>query len=747
MSVQNEPESAAGATQATDVTADTSEKTFPVVGIGASAGGLKALERFFQHLPDASGMAFVIVQHLAPDYKSELVMLLQRHTSMTVAQVREGVQVQPNTVYVIPPNKVLTIDDSTLRLTQRHRQVRQQGPIDIFFSSLAAAQTDRAVAIVLSGTGSDGAIGVKAVKEHGGITMAQTPDDAEYDGMPRSAIATNCVDLVGSAKELAARLVGYCESVRKIPVPPADTSFSTTNTSTLHQILSLLHETVGHDFTNYKESTILRRIGRRMRINDVDNMADYLQYLRQTPAEHNALFRDFLISVTNFFRDPEAFHAVQKLVIQKLIAEKSPTEQLRIWVPGCASGEEAYSLAMLLNEAMEAEQVVHDIQIFATDLDQEALSFAQRGFYNDAIVGEVPGDRLLRHFTKASGGYQIKKALREQILFANHNLISDPPFSRLDFISCRNLLIYLDRELQEKILELFHYALLPGGYLLLGTSESTDVATDLFTALDKKQRIFQRQEVVAVQPHRFVTAPRRQQLTTVGTREPQPNVRTQVAEQYQQWRLQQYTPPALLVDSNYNLIYLFGDAGRYVQMKEGPASLNILDGVLPAFRLNLRTALYDAFQHGVQTTTPIQQVDIDGERSHVRLQVGPVAQEGVPDGLTEVVFEEYPTTLFPHAQPHTTEAAERNTLAERLEEELVRTKERLQTTVEEYELNENTVLTRDVVEMPGAVAVAVLNDNNELLMLNQYRHPVRMNLWEVPAGLLDIDGEDPLVAA
>ncbi|MCA9918878.1 MAG: hypothetical protein KC445_13045, partial [Anaerolineales bacterium] len=444
------------------------KKPLYIVGIGASAGGLDSLEKFFRNMPPDRDLAFVIVQHLSPDFKSLMGELLSRYTAMAIHRVTDGIQVEANAIYLIPPRKDMVLIDGHLHITDFGDSDSLHLSIDTFFRSLAREAGDKAVAIIMSGTGSDGSRSLQEIEQFNGLIMVQDPKSAAFDGMPRSAIATNCVDLVGSAKELAARLVGYCESVRKIPVPPADTSFSTTNTSTLHQILSLLHETVGHDFTNYKESTILRRIGRRMRINDVDNMADYLQYLRQTPAEHNALFRDFLISVTNFFRDPEAFHAVQELVIQKLIAEKSPTEQLRIWVPGCASGEEAYSLAMLLNEAMEAEQVVHDIQIFATDLDQEALSFAQRGFYTDAIVGEVPGDRLLRHFTKASGGYQIKKALREQILFANHNLISDPPFSRLDFISCRNLLIYLDRELQEKILELFHYALLPGGYLLLG---------------------------------------------------------------------------------------------------------------------------------------------------------------------------------------------------------------------------------------------------------------------------------------
>lgn len=704
--------------------------TFPIVGIGASAGGLKALENFFQHLPEESGMAFVIVQHLAPDYKSELVMLLQRHTTMDVVQITEELPVQPNAVYVIPPNKVLTIEDGTLHLAQRQRQTRQHGPIDVFFFALAADQAERAVAIVLSGTGSDGALGIKAVKEQGGVTLAQEPEDAEYDGMPRSAIATNCVDLVGTAKELAARLVGYRENAMRINLPSTDTSLTDDDATMLKSILSLLRESVGHDFAHYKDSTILRRIARRMRINDIENMADYLRHLRKNEREHKALFQDFLISVTNFFRDGEVFQAVQEEVVPTLIGKNRQNEQLRIWVPGCATGEEAYSLAILFAEIANTQHRELAIQIFATDIDQDALAVAQRGFYSDAITAEVSSDRLLRNFDRVAGGYQIKKNIREKILFANHNLISDPPFSRLDLISCRNLLIYLDRELQETILGLFHYALRPHGYLLLGTSESTDVATGLFQAKNKKQRIFQRLEAAPAPVHLLAQPRHRGRIPgeSVLTKSEQPADRL---SQYDQWRLQHHTPPALLVDSHYNIHHLFGDAGRYIEMKAGPASLHILDAILPPLRLDLRTALYDVFQNQIQTTTRMHEVVVDNERIYLRLRVGPVVREHFPEELIEVIFEEFPEALFAHYQIESQDETEQNLLAERLEEELIRTKERLQTTVEEYEssneelqasneelqsMNEELQSTTEQLETSKEELQSV---NEELIIVNQ----------------------------
>lgn len=705
---------------------------FPVVGIGASAGGLKALESFFQHLPETSGMAFVIVQHLSPDYKSELVMLLQRHTSMEVIQITEDMAVQPNVVYVIPPNKVLTIQDGRLQLTQRHRESRKHGPIDAFFTSLASERLELAVAIVLSGTGSDGSIGIKAIKEQGGITMAQRPEDAEYDGMPRSAIATNCVELIGSTQDLAEWLVNYHANVKRIRVPSLESTLADDGTSVLAQILILLHDRVGHDFSAYKETTILRRIGRRMRITDIDTMADYLSVLKQDKKECKALFHDFLISVTNFFRDPEVFQAVAQTVVEQIVPVASSKKQLRIWVPGCATGEEVYSLAMLVDEVVSKRNGAVDVQFFATDIDQDALAFAEKGFYPDSIAANVSAERLLRYFTRESGGYRIKKSIREQILFANHSLISDPPFSRLDFISCRNLLIYLSRTTQEKIFALFHYALRADGYLLLGTSESAESVSNLFASVDQKHRIFQRKEAVRNQPAAFALPKQRtvsidrNRLPSGITRQGDPNL----TEGYQQWRLQHHAPPVILVDEQYNLVHLYGSAGRYLQIQEGPATLNILDAILPELRLRLRTALYDAVQNRLQTEHT-QRVTIQERDLYLHLRVGPVEQPQLPDNVVEIVFMEFPAAFVPSLVSKSSLAGDDTNLAERLEEELIRTKEQLQTTVEEYEssneelqasneelqsMNEELQSTTEQLETSKEELQSV---NEELIIVNQ----------------------------
>lgn len=715
------------------ITTSGQNQIFPVVGIGASAGGLRALEQFFRHLPDETGMAFVIVQHLAPNYKSELAMLLQRHTSLEVQQITDGLAVHPNAIYVIPPGQELSLEGEVLRLTQRGPHSRSRSPIDVFFHALANELSERAVAIVLSGTGTDGTNGVKAVKENGGFTMAQEPTDAEYDGMPKSAIGTNCIDLVAPATELAERLVSYRQSVLKVQFPQLAESLANSDTDILQRILVQLRERVGHDFTNYKHSTILRRIGRRMRVQNIDDMADYLSYLRRDHQEVQALFRDFLISVTNFFRDPQAFEALEEQVMPKLFSRKQqPVEQLRIWVPGCATGEEAYSLAILLSEYAAKNEARPDIQIFATDIDREALAFAQRGFYSDAITSEVGTERLQRFFRKEAAGYRVTKEIREKILFASHNLVTDPPFSRLDFIACRNLLIYLERPLQETVFGLFHYALQPGGYLFLGSSESPDVAQDLFSAVDKKHRVFQRRDSVITEPRFLATSNRpKPRMQQPSTREEQRQQLSQVEEQYQQWRLQQYAPPALLVDNNHKIVHLFGNARRYVQMNEGPATLNVLDAILAPLRIELRTALYEAFQNQTHTVSRLQQITIDDEPVQLRFQVGPVKIQNFPDALVEVVFEEYPTSLLIPTSVESESDAEVNTLAQQLEEELVRTKERLQTTIEEYEssneelqasneelqsMNEELQSTTEQLETSKEELQSV---NEELIVVNQ----------------------------
>ncbi|MCB0182147.1 MAG: hypothetical protein KDI62_28235, partial [Anaerolineae bacterium] len=444
---------------------DEGPKSFPIVGIGASAGGLKAFEQFFQKMPKNSGMAFVLIQHLAPHHDSELAELLQNHTRMKVTQVENKTPVQPNHVYVIPPGKSLSIKERTLYLSEPVERRGHRAPIDLFFRSLADDQGENAICVVLSGTGTDGTLGLKAVKERAGITMAQSTTDADYDGMPKSAIRTGLVDLVGTAGELAEKLLSYKDSKAKIHIPEEEEALPEGDSEALTRIFAQLRAKTGHDFTHYKRSTILRRIGRRLQVNQISTMTEYLAYLRQNPDEVQALFKDFLISVTNFFRDPDAFAALEKQTISEIFQHKGSKNQIRVWVAGCATGEEAYSIAILLNEYASMLTSPPSIQVFATDIDDEAIAFAREGFYPESIAADISPERLRRFFVDEVGGYRVKKEIRETVLFAIHNLIEDAPFSKLDLISCRNLLIYLDRNVQEKVFELFHYALQPNGYL------------------------------------------------------------------------------------------------------------------------------------------------------------------------------------------------------------------------------------------------------------------------------------------
>ncbi|MEX0600360.1 MAG: chemotaxis protein CheB, partial [Rhodothermales bacterium] len=442
-----------------------------VVGIGASAGGLKALEAFFSHVSETEGMAFVVIVHLSPEHESQMAELLRQHTSMPVAQVHGPVRVEAGHVYVIPPGKDLSMTDGHLQLSERSR--RGHAPIDHFFRTLAETHGRHAVAVVLSGTGSDGAVGLGRIKEHGGLTMAQSPDEAEYDAMPRSAVATGHVDMILPVAELTQKLQEYRQRARRGTLAENSEELSGADGAVLSKIIAHLRARTGHDFTHYKHATVLRRLTRRLHLCGAEDLKAYLGYLRDTPDEVHHLLNDLLLTVTNFFRDPEAFAALEK-VIPKLFADKELGEAVRAWTCGCATGEEAYSVAMLLGEEAERQSRPPAFQIFASDISESALGVAREGLYPEAISADVPRERLNRFFDKEPSGYLIKQAVRERIVFTVHNLVQDPPFSRLDLITCRNVLIYLDRDVHGRIFEVFHYALRPGGYLFLGNAESID---------------------------------------------------------------------------------------------------------------------------------------------------------------------------------------------------------------------------------------------------------------------------------
>ncbi|MFN8469125.1 MAG: CheR family methyltransferase [Caldilineaceae bacterium] len=462
-----------------------------VIGIGASAGGLAPLRTFFSALPPNTGMTFVVVVHLSPEHESMLPELLRDYTDMAVTQVQARTPMQPNHVYVIPPAKRLVVAAGELDLEELDQAPGRRLQIDTFFRTLAEQHGDGA-AIILSGTGSDGAVGMRAVKEEGGLLLVQAPQEAEYDGMPKSAIATGLVDVVAPVAELAAQLVAAKRTKETLELPAEPQDLAQREQQTLLQILAQLRVRTGHDFSGYKEATLLRRIARRMQLLQLNTLGDYLNRLRQDAEEVDALYRDVLIHVTEFFRDAEAWSVLANDILPQLFEGKGPDDAVRVWTVGCATGEEAYSAAILLLEHAGQLNRPPQIQVFASDLGRIALDFARKGIYPEAIAADVPEARLNRYFVHENSHYQVRSEVRELVLFTPHNLLQDPPFSKLDLVICRNVLIYLQRPVQEHVFEAFHYALRPTGFLFLGSAESTYGVTELFETVDKRHRLYRR---------------------------------------------------------------------------------------------------------------------------------------------------------------------------------------------------------------------------------------------------------------
>ena len=625
---------------------------FPVVGIGASAGGLAAFEAFFSGMPadSESGMAFVLVQHLAPDHKSILTDLVKRYTRMQVFEVEDGMKVKPDCAYIIPPNRDMAFLDGTLQLLEPAAPRGLRLPIDFFFRSLAQDQNERAICIVLSGTGSDGTLGVRAVKGEGGMVMAQNPESTEHDGMPRSAIATGLVDHVLPPAEMPAQLIAYVAHAfgnTPRPVQPMAPKIE----DALKKVFVLLRAQTGHDFSQYKQNTVKRRVERRMAVHQIERLEAYLRYLRQAPSEVESLFRDLLIGVTSFFRDREAFEALQEQIVPRLFVGKASGAVIRAWVPGCSTGEEAYSVAMLLQECLETLKQHQTVQVFATDIDRRAIEKARTGVYPASIAGDVAPERLARFFVPEpdGGAYRIHKSIRDMLVFSEQDLIKDPPFSKLDLISCRNLLIYLSGDLQKRLIPLFHYALNPGGVLFLGTSETVGEFSDLFVTLNHKSKLYQRKEDVAGAQRRGMG--RHVPAATPG--EAVPHARKTLGESKLQLRelteralLQQFTPVGALVDRSGDILYLHGRTGRYLEPAPGEPGMNILKMARDGLRRELSAALRAAAAHQEPVRHPGLRVKTNGDFTSVDLTVRPVI---APRGTTAdetwwylVIFQDAP---------------------------------------------------------------------------------------------------------
>jgi two-component system CheB/CheR fusion protein len=678
--------------------------SFPIVGIGASAGGLAAFEAFFSGMPANidPGMAFVLVQHLAPDHKSILSDLVKRYTRMQVFEVEDGMAVKPNCAYIIPPNRDMALLNGALQLLEPAAPRGHRLPIDFFFRSLAQDQHERAICIVLSGTGSDGTLGARAVKGEGGMAMAQNPASTEYDGMPRSAIATGLMDYVLPPAEMPAQLIAYArhafgKTLRPVhaPTPKGEDA--------LKKIAVLLRAQTGHDFSLYKQSTITRRVGRRMAVQQIERLDGYVRYLQHTPAEVEALFRDLLIGVTSFFRDPQAFEALQEQVIPRLFDHQHAGAGVRVWVPGCSTGEEAYSIAMLLQEHRQDLKQNLKVQVFATDIDRQAIEQARAGVYPASIAADVSPQRLGRFFSlEADGGaYRIHKGIRDLLVFSEQDVIQDPPFSRLDLISCRNLLIYMGGELHKELIPLFHYALNPGGVLFLGTSETVGGFTDLFATLDRKSRLYQRKED-SYSAHRPAM---RQFLPPMTEAEAAPRPpgeapgenRLPLREWTERALLQQYAPVGALVDEHGDILYLHGRTGQYLEPAPGEAGMNVLKMAREGLRRELATALHQAVARQEPVRRAGLRVKTNGEFTTVHLTVQPVAAG--PDAAAErklflVILEQATSSEMERpVKPATVTAgqgagqaaADVDARIEALKRELRAKDEYLQTTNEELE--------------------------------------------------------------
>jgi two-component system CheB/CheR fusion protein len=654
--------------------------SLPIVGIGASAGGVEALEQFFRSLPVGNGMAFVVLTHLPPDRESMLSEILGRATRMPVVDARDGEKVEADHVYVLPPSAILTIREGRLRLRRTGPAARERAPIDVFFTSLAEDQTEHAIGIVLSGGGHDGTLGLKAIKEHGGLTIAQGTNVTRprFAEMPSSAVAAGIVDLELPVETVPERIIGYVRNWGEFDTGQRGDALTT--------ILNLLRTRTGHDFREYKERTFQRRVQRRMQVVQTTKLEDYAERLQSQPDEVNALFRDLLIGVTDFFRDAAAFQAIETLVTPKLFEDKGDDDEVRVWVPGCSTGEEAYSIAILLREHLEKSLTPPKVQIFATDIDETAMGVARAARYPASVVKEVSPERLRRFFVHEAGTYRVVKELRDMCIFSIHSVIRDPPFSRLDLISCRNLLIYLKPALQAQIIPLFHYALRPSGYLFLGSSENVSRHSELFTSLDRKSRIFRRRDLVARPPlplQQFLPQMRRD---AAGPDENNSGLlqRSDSLRRAANTIVEHFAPTFVIVDEFGQTLYFSSGTGKYLQPAAGPPNRDIVAMARPGLRADLRTALHRAKETGQRVVRDRIHVQINGGVQMISLAVEPII-EGKEIAYGVVFTDRGPVSAQDEAGEKAGRPEGQDTTVQLIEKELQETKERLQSTIEELE--------------------------------------------------------------
>jgi two-component system, chemotaxis family, CheB/CheR fusion protein len=697
------------------------DEAITVVGIGASAGGLGALRELLGIMPDDTGLAFVIVMHLAPDHESHLADVLQPHSRMPIQQVSETLLVERNHVYVIPPNRNLSAIDSHLRLDELEQATDRRHSIDHFFRTLADVHDGRSIGVVLSGTGTDGTVGLSMIRAHGGLTIAQDPNEAEYDGMPRSAIRAESVDLILPLAEIAERLADIAKATGTDLSAFSEHVATKQVRSTLNDILTLVHERCGHDLSRYKESTILRRVQRRAQLHRMTDLNDYVEFVRNEPGEADLLFNDLLIPVTNFFRDAGVFDELARRVIPKLFDGKSGDDQVRAWSVGCSTGEEAYSIAILLLEHADTLTERPHLQVFASDLLDASLERARHGVYPASIESDVSPERLRRFFTRRGDDYEVNRIIRDMVVFAKHDVLSDPPFSHTDLVSCRNLLIYLQREAQRDVVSLFHYSLEPGGVLFLGTSESVD-RPDLFSVIDKKSALFERRNVALREPPR---AAFRSPSLRARARAERNQVAPEVGyERLHRSLLERYGPPSVLLDGSNRVVQYSSEVGQYLSHPGGPPTNDVFQLVADDLRLEMRSVVYAARnEHCVVVSRPVTTM-VEGTMQTVMIRVVPVAD----DDVVLVMFEQVPG---PSSERSSVEPAD--DLGRQLEE----ANRRLESVIEQYEVSQEEMTAsneelqstneelRSTMEELETSKEELQSTNEELATLNQEnRHKV-----------------------
>jgi two-component system, chemotaxis family, CheB/CheR fusion protein len=668
---------------------------FHCVGIGASAGGLEAIEEFFSHMPEKSGLAFIVIQHLSPDYKSLMVELLSKKTKIPVHRCTDGMLVAPDNIYMIPPKKNLSIFHGRLVLKEKDTVRGINLPIDIFLKSLAEDQADRAIAVILSGTGSDGTRGVRAIKEQGGMVMVQDETTAKFDGMPRAAISTGVADFILPPKKMPTQLLAYIDHPYVAKKENARTLVS--DQKGLTRIFSELRERTKVDFTYYKPSTISRRIERRMTVNQINDLDEYVQYIQKYPVEIMTLYRELLIGVTSFFRDAEAMNELMENCLPSLIS-RTKSREIRFWVTACSTGEEAYTIAILVKEVMEKIGANRDIKIFATDLDRDAVMQAGTGVYPESIAADLTPKLLGKYFYRKGDNYQIARNIREMVVFAQHNLVKDPPFTKIDLISCRNLLIYLQPVLQEKAMRMFNFSLNPGGILFLGTSETIGNMTDCFETVHQKYKIYRSRGKLTPnleisdlkktkdtrdsqsQPFSFPYRERRRH-------QPPPTDAANLLTRFVSTLEDQYLPFSAIVNQQMEVVHIFGEAGDYFRIPSGRVVFDITKMVIKELAIPMATGIQKVFRTKEQLLYSNVKIKRDTDTRTVRLRIVPLPDQKAMDPLAAVFFEE--TKIIKDAEQdlvetYDLEADVQQRIAD-LEQELQFSNENLQATIEELE--------------------------------------------------------------